>query len=102
MGFKAAKIAIVAALRAGDYLHEARDARAEKNLLAVGDIEPEEVARLVLRTTSRNYRASPHHADRSVVVHTFRPRVDREVWYIKAYFLTGEETAAFISVHRAE
>ena len=102
MGFKAAKKSVVTALREGNFLHEARDAVSEKNLLAVGEIEPEDVAKLVLRTAAADYSESPHHADRSVVVHTFKPTVSRERWYIKAYFLADEESATFISVHRAE
>lgn len=102
MGFRAAKAAVVRALREGDYEHEARDALREKNLLAVGDVDAEEVARLVLRTPSNRYRESPHHEDVSVTVHTFRPLVDGEEWYVKAYFLEGEDgTATFISVHRS-
>ena len=64
MGFKAAKKAVVAALRDGNFLHEAREAVSEMNLLAVGDIEPEYVAKLVLRTAAAEYSESPHQADR--------------------------------------
>ena len=39
MGFSAAKAAVVAALHEGNFEHEAREARAEKNLLAVGDVD---------------------------------------------------------------
>ena len=102
MGFKAAKKAVVTALREGNFLHEARDALNEKNLLAVGDIEPEDVAKLVLRTAAKDYSETPHHADGLVAVHTFKPTVSRKRWYIKAYFLDGEETARFISIHRTE
>lgn len=102
MGFKAAKKAVVTALRELDFQHEAREVFSEKNLLAVGDIAAEDVAKLILRTSSADHSESSHHADRSVVVHTFRPAVDEKRWYIKVYFMDeAEGTATFISVHRA-
>ena len=70
--------------------------------LAVGAIEAGEVATLVLRTSSAEYSESPHHWDQSVAIHTFKPTVSGERWYIKAYFLDKDErTATFVSVHRA-
>ena len=103
MGLREAKAAVVKALKTGDFVHEGRETLGEKNLLAVGDIEAEEVARLVMRTPGTRYRQSPHHEDKSVTVHTFTPTVDKQRWYIKAYFLDeGQGTATFISVHRAE
>ena len=36
---------VVAALREGNFEHEAREALEEKNLLAVGDVDANEVAR---------------------------------------------------------
>lgn len=102
MGSKDAKKAVVTALREGNFLHEAREALSEKNLLAVGDIAAEDVARLVLRTSAADYAESLHHADRSIVVHLFRPTVISKRWYIKVYFLDeADGTATFISVHRA-
>ena len=104
MGFLAAKAAVVAALREGNFEHEAREALAERNLLAVGDVDASEVAELVLKTRSEDYRESPHHRDQSVLVHTFRPTVRGERWYIKVYFLEADRDdreAVFISVHRA-
>ena len=103
IGFKAARRAVVRALRQGDFRHEARNTLAEKNLLAVGDIEALEVATLVWRTHSWQYAVSPHHVDQTVIVHTFRPTVRNERWYIKAYFLDEDlGTATFISIHVAE
>ena len=101
MGFKAAKAAVVKALRLGNFEHENREP--EKNLLAIGDIEADEVARLVLKTSSRDYDESPHHWEPTVTVHTFRPTVEGQRWYIKAYFIDPpEDGATFISVHRSE
>jgi len=103
MGFKAAKAAVAKALREGAFEHEAREALAEKNLLAVGEIDAIEVATLIVRTRSEDYGESPHHWDESVVVHTFKPTSGEERWYIKVYFLDqGKETAMFVSVHRSE
>lgn len=91
------------ALREGDYVHEARETLREKNLLAIGAIEAETVVRLVLKTPSARYDVSPHHANADIPVHTFRPVVDGDGWYVKAYFLDGKDgTATFISVHRSE
>ena len=104
MGFSAAKAAVVAALHEGNFEHEAREALAEKNLLAVGDVDASEVAELVIKTRSEDYRESPHHWDQSVLVHTFRPTVREERWYIKVYFVEtdgDDRKAMFISVHRA-
>ena len=104
MGFSAAKAAVVAALHKGNFEHEAREALAEKNLLAVGDVDAGDVAELVLKTRSDDYGESPHHWDQSVVVHTFRPTVREERWYIKVYFVEtdgDDRKAMFISVHRA-
>ena len=102
MGFKAARAALVAALREGSFNHEARGSISEKNLLAVGDVEPEAVAGLVLRTRAIDYDESRHHWDESVTVHTFTPTVGGERWYIKAYFVEEDGPATFISVHRSE
>ena len=104
MGFSEAKRAVVAALREGNFEHEARGALAEKNLLAVGDVDASDVAKLVLKTRSEDYRESPHHWDQSVMVHTFTPTARKERWYIKVYFLETDgdgRKAMFISVHRA-
>ena len=104
MGFAAAKAAVVAALYEGNFEHEVRDALGEKNLLAVGDVDANEVATLVLKTRSQDYGESRHHWDQSVVVHTFQPTVHEERWYIKVYFIEidrDDRKAMFISVHRA-
>lgn len=72
--------------------------------MAVGDVDASDVAELVLKTRSKDYRKSPHHWDQSVVVHTFTPTVREERWYIKVYFLEtdgDDRNAMFISVHRA-
>lgn len=91
---------LIHALESGDFVHEARDARAEKNLLAVGDVTAGDVIRLLQRTRGDQYTVSPHDWDSAIAVHVFKPTVLHVGWYVKAYFLPqGGETAVFISVH---
>lgn len=99
-GFSEARRRLIAALWEGRYRHEARMALAEKNLLALGELGPEEVIRLLQRCRGDQHHASAHHADRNVVVHEFRPLVGGRSWYVKAYFRTS--IAWIISVHESE
>lgn len=100
MGFRDARRDLVNALETGNYEHEEREVQAEKNLLAVGDVSPEDVRRALLRATGRDYSASPHYEDQSVMVHVFQPVVENVHWYIKAYFIEeADGKAVFISVH---
>ncbi|MGH7460346.1 MAG: hypothetical protein ACREMA_04870 [Longimicrobiales bacterium] len=100
MGFHKARRDLLAALATGHFLHEPRDVLSEKNLLAVGDLAPADVARVISRASGRDYATSQHHWDRSVTVHLFTPVVDRARWYVKVYFLEDDaRSAVFISVH---
>ena len=101
MGLRSARGALIAALEAGDLQHEARDTLSEKNLLAVGEVSEADVIALLRRTRGDQYSSSGHDWDPATTVHVFRPDVDDERWYIKAYFLdpTGS-SAVFISVHK--
>ena len=102
MGLTQARATLIAALAGGTYQHEPREAQEEKNLLAVGDVSPEEVIRLLNRCKGTQYSESTHHWAADVVVHLFEPEFGDETWYIKAYFLDeGDGTAVFISVHRS-
>lgn len=101
MGFKEARKTFIIALKEGRYSHEVRDVLAEKNLLAIGDIDADLVIRLLRRTRGDQYEATPHHWDRAVTVHLFRPIHQGERWYVKAYFVEDSPgDAVFISVHR--
>ncbi len=100
MPFKEARSRIIAALEAGTFSHEARDAQRERNLLAVGDVSVVFVVELLKRASGADYRESPHHWDTKTLVHVFLCRHGTERWYVKVYFM-GEE-ARFISVHRSE
>jgi len=101
MSFRQARSRIIRALRLGEYEHEAREALAEKNLLAVGDVTAEFVISLLAKARGFDYREAPHHFEPSVTVHSFRCRNGEDRWYIKAYFIESTETV-FISVHPSE
>lgn len=99
--FKDAKRALIQALEAGDYQHEPRGALSEKNLLAVGDVDVEDVIKMLRRTRGDQYSSTPHDWDVETTVHVFRPDLDSERWYVKAYFLGSPDlSAVFVSVHR--
>ena len=100
MSFGEARDRLIDALRDGRYGHEARDALAERNLLAIGAVTADDVIRMLRRCRGGQFRESPHHFDRTVTVLEFRPLIGAERWYVKAYFIA--DRAVFISVHRAE
>jgi hypothetical protein len=93
-GYRTARREILAALASGEFQHEARNAVDVKNLLAVGEVTPEQVAEVIRASTGLDHSASPHHVMPGVDVHVIRSRG----WYVKFYFL--EPGAWFISVHR--
>jgi hypothetical protein len=97
MGFRDVRCLLVDALESGRYQHEFRADMESKNLLAVGEVSPEFVVRLLQRCPGKRYRASPYHFDRSILCHEFTPELDGAGWYVKAYFLSAD--AVFISVH---
>jgi hypothetical protein len=82
-------------LREETFQHEARNAQAERNLLATKAIELEEAISLVESTRGNQARSSPHHADPNILVWVFRP----QDWYIKFYLV---DVVWFISFHRTE
>lgn len=101
MSMDAFRTLLIEKLLRGEVNHEAREALAEKNLLAIRAVTPEQVAELLRRTTRQQYRTSPHHRAPRITVHEFLPvAADGVGWYIKAYFLQGG--AWFISVHKQE
>ncbi len=97
MGFREARSSLIQALRSGSYEHEARDVRAEKNLLAVGDVSADFVIDMLRAASGDGYSAAPHHWDPAIAVHIFRCHDGNVRWYVKAYFL--QPNAVFISVH---
>lgn len=105
-GFSAAKADLIAALTDGRVQHEEREAVAEKNLLAVGEVTVAEVVAALQRCKGGDHSSSDHHLsklrDRGIKVHCFTPMSTGRRWYIKAYFLDGGPTlpeAIMISVH---
>lgn len=100
MGMTDARKALIAALRAGNFEHEIRDVQAEKNLLAIGEVDEEFVITLLHRTKGDQFTEAPHHWDGATTVYTFRPWHDGRYWYVKAYFVDDQDSrAVFISVH---
>lgn len=103
MPFRQAKAALIKALESGDFEHEQRDVLAEKNLLAIGQVDEQFVMTLLNRARGDEYSESPHDWDQDVTVHVFKPLLGRERWYVKAYFLESSPgRAVFVSVHRVE
>jgi hypothetical protein len=101
MGLKDTRRALISALKLRNYSHEARDAIAERNLLAIGDVTEDDVIEMIHRTRGTQYSTSPHVWDPGTEVHVFRPRISGVTWYVKAYFIDPKnDTAVFISVHR--
>ncbi len=93
-GFNAVRRAVLAALEAGHYQHEARDSIDVKNLLATGAVSVNEVKDVIRRSNGLNYSCSPHHRVSSVDCHLIKAGG----WYIKFYFLDPD--TIFISVHQ--
>jgi hypothetical protein len=103
MTFKEARAALIEALKEGRYQHEARDAQEEKNLLAVGDVTPEEVIEILKACRGKLHRNEPHYCMADIEVHVFKATKkigDWAQWFVRAYFI--ERDAWFISVHPAE
>lgn len=101
VGLTDARKALVEALESGNYQHEARSALGEKNLLAIGDVDENDVIRMLHLTRGHQYSSSPHDWDRDTTVHVFKPDVGGERWYVKAYFLNSPVgSAVIISVHQ--
>jgi hypothetical protein len=95
MKFLQAKALVIKALSEGRVHVEARETQAEKNLLAIGKIDPDEAILIIQATRGDQAKSSPHHKDKSILVWVFRP----QGWYIKFYFL---EDCWFISFHRPD
>lgn len=99
MGFKDVRALLVDALQTNQFATEMRPDIDRKNLLAVKEVTPVFVARLLLRCRGGDYETQRHHLYPDVPCHVFTPVLDGEGWYVKAYFVSAR--AVFISVHRS-
>jgi len=70
----------------------------------VGEVTVSDVVKLLQRCRGDEYGESPHHFDRDVTVHEFRPIAAGVRWYVKGYFKGTELVliSAHRSVHRSE
>lgn len=97
MGYKDVKALVLSCLQIGDILHASRGEIDIKNLLATGQVTPDEVAEVIQRSRGGDYECSPHHSVSGVDVHIIRRSHKGVVWYIKWYYV--EPASVFISVH---
>lgn len=93
-GYNEARKKIIKALQNQNYQHEIRATINEKNLLSTGEVTPDEVIRLIGKSSGINHTMSMHHQIKSLQVHLIK--IDG--WYIKFYFI--DPNAIFISVHK--
>jgi hypothetical protein len=93
--YKLVKRAVISALRSGRFQHEARRHIDVKNLLATGNVTPEFVEGLIVKSDGSEHTTSPHHCLASVDVHV----IASGGWYVKFYFV-GHPDTMFISVHQ--
>lgn len=98
MGFKDVRMLLIDALRSRQYEYEERDDLEEKNLHATERVTPSFVIHLLWRCSGLEYESRKHHLYPHLLCHVFKPVVDGERWYVKAYFVSTR--AIFISVHR--
>lgn len=98
MGFKDVRALLIDALQSRQYGYEDREDLEEKNLLAAKRVPPGFVIRLLLRCSGLEYECQKHHLHPHILCHVFKPVLDGERWYVKAYFVSAR--AIFISVHR--
>ena len=94
MGFKAAKAALINALASGNYQHEARGSLNTKNLLAMGEVTPQQVLEIIARCDGSHHSCSEHHQAKGIDVHVIK----YSGWYVKFYVI--EPDVWFLSVHR--
>jgi hypothetical protein len=97
MGYREIKRKVVDCLNKGYVSHELRNDIDVKNLLAIGQVSLEEVAKIIGRSRGNDYSFSPHHFDTNITVHIIKTKQAGQKWYIKWYFV--EPNSVFISVH---
>ena len=97
MGFKGAKIQVLACLKSGNILHGQRRDINIKNLLATGQISIEDLTGIISQTRGNEYENSEHHLIKGLDVHILKTSFQGKDWYVKWYFI--EPNSVFISVH---
>ena len=97
MGFRDVRTKAITCLENGNVLYEARKNIDVKNLLKIGTVSNEDVVKILKSSRGGSYKTSPHHYDRSIVVHIVSTTLLGQNWYIKWYFL--EPDCIFISIH---
>lgn len=104
MGFRETKASVIRCLKEGNFDHEYRKDMYEKNWLAAGRVTSKYVAELLAGCTGTHHKCSPHHLDKSILVHVFKARDAQTIWYIKAYLVEDDDghVTYFISVHPPE
>jgi len=66
-----------------------------KNLLALGNVTPEFVERVIVKSDGTEHVSSPHHRFAEIDVHV----VASSGWYVKFYFIGNPDTM-FVSVRQ--
>tara|TARA_R110000850_G_scaffold214249_3_gene340173 strand:- start:4574 stop:4858 length:285 start_codon:yes stop_codon:yes gene_type:complete len=94
MGFKAAKAALINALKNGNYQHAERGSIDVKNLLAIGRVTAEELIEVIKRCDGTQHSCSKHHQVKELDVHLIKCNE----WYVRFFFITPD--VWFISVHQ--
>ena len=93
-GFKEAKKKVIESLEQSSFQHETRKDVNTKNLLATGDVTPNEVINIIKKCSGNNHSILVHHQLNNVIVHLIK----KNGWYIKFYFIDPD--TVFISVHK--
>jgi len=102
MKFSEVRKVLKTKLLVGEIQHEARHGGFDKkNLLATGDVTPDDVIEMLDCAKVFNFKVAKHHnKEVDINVYIFTPSWNDEKWYIKAYII--EPDAWFISVHPSE
>lgn len=77
---KPAKASVLACLDSGGILHTERANIGVKNLLATGEVTPDDVATVISRARGTDYQCRPHHVVASVDVHIIKTRFGGIDW----------------------
>ncbi len=93
MGFKDIKSKAIQCLKSKNYLAQNREKDPKKNLLAIGEIDADEVIKILMLCNGMGYSFEKLHANSKLQAHIFKTKE----WYIKLYFIGPD--CYIISVH---